>query len=153
MWHLARSVGLDVNSPYAYVLWGDRFAATSNVAVEPDGEIVGFVTGFRPPDDPAALFVWQIGVVGHSRGRGVARQMLDDLLARTAPSWLEATVTPSNTASASLFRGVATRRGVGFHEVEAYTADLFPGDHEAEVRLRIGPLDRRPNESASHSTP
>jgi hypothetical protein len=51
LWELAAEVGLDLNSPYAYVLWGEYFAGTSLVATDADGA-VGFVTGFHPPEDP-----------------------------------------------------------------------------------------------------
>ena len=56
LWRLAGAVGLDLNSPYAYVLWGEHFAATSIVAAR-GGSIVGFVTGFRPPELPDTLYV------------------------------------------------------------------------------------------------
>lgn len=143
LWALADSVGLDLNSPYAYVMWGDHFAGSSTVAEAVDGEIVGFVTGFVPPDAPDTLFVWQVGVAEAARGQGVGGRMLDDLLTRRSVRWLEATVTPSNEASAALFRGTAHRHGVDVDRATAYPADLFPGNHEAEVRFRIGPLDPR----------
>jgi L-2,4-diaminobutyric acid acetyltransferase len=54
---------------------------------------------------------------------------------------LEATVTPSNQASWALFRGFAKRAGAACHEIPAFPSHLFPdGDHEEEVRIRIGPL-------------
>lgn len=154
---LAQAVGLDLNSPYAYVLWSDYFSGSSTVAVaiqdDPStdagakssagtdaGAVVGFVTGFHPPSDPATLFVWQVGVAAEARGRGLAQQMLDELLARSGARWLEATVTPSNTASTALFRGTASRHGTAVDETLAYPRELFPGDHEPEVRFRIGPF-------------
>lgn len=154
LWRLAQDVGLDLNSPYAYVLWGDRFSATSVVAHRPragggddgteadggDAEILGYVTGFRPPDDPDVVFVWQIGVSARAQGRGLAARMLDELLARTGARWLEATVTPSNAASAALFSGTARRHGTDLDRSVAYPEDLFPGGHEAEILFRIGPL-------------
>lgn len=154
LWSLAGSVGLDLNSPYAYVLWGDRFAGTSIVAQAsgpgdepptgdggaPAGALVGFVTGFHPPGSPETLFVWQIGVAAAARSSGIGGRMLDELIARTGARWLEATVTPSNGASAALFRSVAGRHDAGVEERLVYPEDLFPGGHEAEVLLRIGPL-------------
>jgi diaminobutyrate acetyltransferase len=143
MWHLARSVGLDLNSPYAYVLWADHFSASSIVAevdVAEVDEIVGFVTGFHPPRDPSTLFVWQIGVAPEARKRGIGGGMLDELLARSGARWLEATVTPSNTASAALFRGAAARHGAHVEGALVYPRELFAGDHEPEYRFRIGPL-------------
>lgn len=133
-------MGLDLNSPYAYVMWGDHFARSSTVAEDGEGAIVGFVTGFIPPDAADTLFVWQVGVAERARGQGVGGQMLDDLLTRHSVRWLEATVTPSNEASAALFQGTALRHGAEVDRTTIYPADLFPGDHEAEVLFRIGPL-------------
>jgi L-2,4-diaminobutyric acid acetyltransferase len=140
LWALADSVGLDLNSPYAYVMWSDYFAGSSTVAEDGDGEIVGFVTGFVAPDSPDTLFVWQVGVAEAARGQGVGGRMLDDLLTRRSVRWLEATVTPTNEASAALFQRTAHRHGADVERSTVYPADLFPGDHEAEVRFRIGPL-------------
>ena len=56
--------------------------------------------------------------------------------------FLEATVTPTNSASWSLFRGFAQRAGAELREVSALPSHLFPGGgHEEEVLIRIGPLD------------
>src|SRR5690606_40282301 len=58
-WRLAEATGvLDVNSRYAYLLWCRDFAATSVVARR-DDDVVGFVTGFRRPDEPSTLVVWR----------------------------------------------------------------------------------------------
>lgn len=123
-------------------MWGEYFAETSIVA-ERDGEAIGFVTGFRVPQAPESLFVWQVAVDEGERGRGLAGSMLDELVGRLP--WcrrLEATVTPSNEASASLFRAFGSRRGAPVEEELAFGSELFPGgSHEAEVRFRIGPFE------------
>lgn len=136
IWALAGRVGLDLNSPYAYVLWGDHFADTSVVAIR-DDTIVGFAIGFRLPSEPDVLFIWQIGVDPAVRGAGLAGALLDDLVTRTGVREVEATVTTSNEASAALFRGLGARRGHAVTETMAYGEDLFPAGHEAEVRFRI----------------
>lgn len=136
MWALAAAAGLDLNSPYAYVMWADHHADTSVVAVD-DGALVGFVTGFRVPRAPEVLFVWQIAVDQRARGRGVGGRMLDHLVAETGAAVVEATVTPDNVASASLFRGLGTRHGSRASETPAYGEDLFPDGHAAEIRFRI----------------
>lgn len=110
------------------------------MAVTEVDEIVGFVTGFHPPLDPATLFVWQIGVVQQAREGGVGGRMLDELIRRSGARWLEATVTPTNAASAALFRGTAARHGTQASETLVYPAELFAGDHEPEFRFRMGPL-------------
>jgi L-2,4-diaminobutyric acid acetyltransferase len=145
VWDLVdKTPALDANSAYAYLLLCTDFASTSVVA-EADGEVVGFVLGYRPPARQEALFVWQVAVREDQRGHGLGGVLLESVLSRNAPlgvEFLEATVTPSNEASWSLFRGFARRAGVDCREVETFPAQLFPGEsHEEEVRIRIGPLN------------
>lgn len=147
MWELVRDGGsLDLNSPYLYLLICTDYADTSVVAADADGDLVGFVAAYRPPPDPGATFVWQVGVAPKARGRGLGRRLLLGLLAREAnrdARELVATVTPDNAASLALFRGVARDLGAGVQESERFAAELFPDasdDHEPEVELRIGPL-------------
>lgn len=140
MWRIARdSETLDLNSPYGYVLWCRDFAATSVVARSED-EICGFVTGFRRPENPRTLFVWQVAVDAAWRGRGLARRMLHHLADRGA-RFVEATVTPGNMASDRLFASFARDRGAVLLRAPLLGEDLFPGDHDPEVLYRIGPLD------------
>ena len=52
VWELVKDTpGLDTNSPYSYVLWFRDFADCSLLATV-NGEIVGFLTGYRRPDEP-----------------------------------------------------------------------------------------------------
>ncbi|MFA9431325.1 diaminobutyrate acetyltransferase [Egicoccus sp. AB-alg2] len=164
LWRLARDSGaLDLNSPYAYLLWCTDFAATSVVAgtdaVTADGDagargrdadgIVGFVGGYRPPTDPTSAFVWQVAVADAQRGRGLGRRLLSAFLARPGnrdARWLTATVTPDNAASLALFQGLADDLGVGCRQSERFAAEVFPveaGVHQPELELRIGPLPPR----------
>lgn len=142
LWKLARdSRSLDLNSPYAYLMWCAEFA-DSSLVVEVDGEPAGFVMGFRPPKREEVLFVWQVAVAGQHRGLGLASRMLDELAVR-APGvrWLEATVTPSNEASRKLFHSFALRHGCPCSESEYLAAEHFPTpDHESEVLFHIGPI-------------
>lgn len=144
IWKLVQTIGvLDTNSPYAYLVLCSDFAASGAVA-EQDGQIAGFVLGYRPPGRPEALFVWQVAVRDDHRGQGLARALLDWTMKRAiddGASFLEATVTPSNVASRSLFQSMASHNAADCHEEMAFPSSLFPdGDHEAEVRIRIGPL-------------
>lgn len=151
MWRLAAH-GLDVNSPYSYLMLAEHFAATCAVAVragdpldaEPDAMPAGFVTGFRLPADPSTLFIWQIVVDPAYRGRSLGTHLLDELAERPMVPrlrFLEATVTPSNEASARTFRRFARRRQTDCVEAPLFGRDLFPGPgHEPEHRFRIGPF-------------
>lgn len=140
LWRIARdSKILDLNSSYSYVLWCRDFAATSVVA-RSGGEIRGFVTGFDRPESPGTLFVWQVAVDPEWRGRALATRMLTHL-ADQGFRYVEATVTPGNTASDRLFTAFARDRGATISRAPLLSEELFPDDHEPETLYRIGPLD------------
>lgn len=139
LWALAKANGLDENSPYAYLLWAEYFRETTVVATDGDDAPVGFVTAFRRPDEHDAVFVWQIGVDASHRRRGIAGRLLDELFERTGMTALEATVTPSNAASETLFRRFGDRHGLPVAVEPLFGEELFPPGHEAELRFRIGP--------------
>lgn len=144
VWRLVRdSKVLDVNSSYAYLLFLDRFGRTSVVA-EAGGERVGFVTGFRPPESPDVIFVWQVAVDESMRGRGLAGRMLDALVRLDGCEgvrYLETTVTPTNAPSRALFASFARSRSAE-HTVTPYIREeMFPEPgHEDEELHRIGPF-------------
>ncbi len=144
IWRLVRdSEALDQNSPYAYLLVCSHFARTSRVAVRA-GALVGFVAGYRPPDAPDVYFVWQIGTAAGARGLGAATRLLVDVVEAERAEGvrhIEATVTPSNAASAALFRSVARRYDAPCAETTAFPSRRFPdAAHEDEILFRIGPL-------------
>ncbi|MCA1939708.1 MAG: diaminobutyrate--2-oxoglutarate transaminase [Caenispirillum bisanense] len=148
MFELVKQTGsLDLNSAYCYLMMGQWFSDTCVVA-ERDGRVVGFVIGFVPPTQPDTIFVWQVGVAPSEKGRGVGKRLLDAFLECEGPEgrprYLEATVTPSNTASEMLFRSVARRQGARLKISEIFPGEWFPGDegsdHEPERLFRIGPL-------------
>lgn len=106
---------------------------------------MGFVAAYVPPTKPDTIFVWQIGVSSHCRGRGLAGRILQELFERVrlqGVRFLEATVTPSNRPSLSLFRAFARNNDAPCSEEPLFSRDLFPPDtsHDSEILLRIGPL-------------
>jgi len=144
VWELVRSSGeLEPNTPYCYILFAEHFAETC-VLAERDGRVVGAVVGFMSPRRPDSVFVWQIGVSAAERGRGLAKKLIAQLLARPccrAANYLEATVGVSNDASERLFRSVARDLGASCAVTEGFGEDLFPGGgHEAERLFKIGPI-------------
>jgi len=156
VWRLVKESGvLDVNSSYAYLLWCRQFGCTSVVAEaadpeDEDGEaveIVGFVTGFRPPEHPEVIFVWQVGVDASMRGRGLAKRLLRELVALpgcTGVTHMETTVTPSNAPSRALFRSFGRSMDAAVEVGPYLTEAMFPdAGHEAEELFRIGPFDAR----------
>ncbi|MFD7106649.1 MULTISPECIES: diaminobutyrate acetyltransferase [Streptomyces] len=146
IWRIARdSRTLDLNSSYSYLLWCRDFAATSVVARDAAGEPAAFVTGYRRPEHPETLVVWQVAVDDAHRGRGLAAALLDGLTARAVRDWgvrhVETTVTPHNDASNRLFASFAERHGVPLRREVLFDAELFPGQgHEPEVLHLIGPF-------------
>lgn len=142
MWRVARdSRVLDVNTPYAYLLWARDFAATSLVA-EIEGRVGAFVSGFLRPEAPETVMVWQIAVDESARGRGLAGRLLDELAARTGARALETTITADNAASIRTFGSFATRQGAEHTVTDLFTTTHFPPGEEAEPELlhRITPL-------------
>jgi L-2,4-diaminobutyric acid acetyltransferase len=140
---LVRATGvLDVNSRYAYAIWFRDFAATSVIA-RIDGELAGFVTGYRRPEEPSTLVVWQVAVDGAARGRGVAATMLDAVFdGATGVDRVETTITPDNAGSIALFTGFAARRGAEVARSELFGPQVLGAEHLPEVLFRIGPITR-----------
>jgi len=144
---VADTAVLDLNSTYAYLLMATDFAATSIVA-DRDGDLCGLITGYHPPTRPEVLFVWQVAVAASARGTGLATTMLDALTHRVRtdrsghPVTIEATVSPSNTASRAMFGGFARRHGVPMVQEAGFTSAQLDADltHEDEPLVRIGPL-------------
>jgi diaminobutyrate acetyltransferase len=142
MWRLTRdSRVLDLNSSYAYLLWARDFAATSVVA-EVGDQAAGFVSGYRRPDEPSTLMVWQVAVSESHRGQGLARRMLDHLVADQDFDHLETTITEDNGASIALFTSFADAHDAQVERTPVFPADVFPDGHDTELLFRIGPLAR-----------
>jgi L-2,4-diaminobutyric acid acetyltransferase len=134
---------LDPNSTYCNLLQCSHFSSTSIAAIR-GRDLVGSVTGYRIPDRPDTLFIWQVAVHPAARGHGLARAMLRNLLAQPSMqdiSFIETSITPGNEASWRLFTGFATElhadmvRSVMFEQKQH-----FQGLHDTEYLLRIGPL-------------
>lgn len=143
LWRLARDSGeLDLNSPYAYLIWCRDFASTSVVAR--DGErTVGFITGYRRPDAADTLFVWQVAVDPQYRGQRIGVRMLDGIgtaMRRLGCPYMEATVTPDNVASARMFASFARANDAALAKTDGFESTLFPENHQPEDLIRIGPL-------------
>lgn len=145
LYRIARdSRTLDLNSSYSYVLWCNDFGESSVVA-RSNGEVVGFITGYRRPTQ--TLMIWQVAVDARFRRRGLGLTMLEwlaDAAARYEPRELivETTVAPGNTASRAMFAKFAERRAMELEELPGFGAELFPDDHEPEPLLRMTPVAR-----------
>ena len=145
LWHLAARSSLDLNSSYAYLLFCRDFSDTCRLA-HVGAVPAGFVLGYRRPESPETLFVWQVTVDESARGRRLASSMLDDLLhdlgrTEVPVSYVEATITADNVASQQLFRSLARRwGGAEVQTTDLFAAEHFPEDHDGEALWRIGPI-------------
>jgi L-2,4-diaminobutyric acid acetyltransferase len=137
---------LDPNSLYCNLLQTTHFSGTCILA-ERDGLIDGWISGYRPPDDPDAMFVWQVAVHERARGCGLAVAMLDALLrlpAVAGATRLLTTVTPSNQPSRRMFDRFAAMHGARLTTTPWFDRDQhFGGGHESEELITISPLPPR----------
>lgn len=137
---------LDANSTYCNLLQCTHFAQTS-VAAMMAGNLVGFISGYRVPHQPDTLFIWQVAVSERARGQNLATRMLQHLLTRPGNHdliRLETTITPSNRASWSLFRGLARRLEAPLASHPIFERQRhFAGQHDTEMLVSIGPFKPR----------
>lgn len=136
---------LDENSLYCNLLQCTDFADTCILA-EQGRDLVGWISGYRPPGEPSTLFVWQVAVHEKARGTGLAGKLLMALLERPAPQpirFIKTTVTPENDASRALFSSVARRSDAPIREQAGFEKDThFRGRHDSERLIVIGPIPK-----------
>jgi L-2,4-diaminobutyric acid acetyltransferase len=120
-----------------------HFAGTSVIA-ESDGAVMGFISGYKLPDRPDTLFVWQVAVAEEARGLGLASRMLAEILARplcTEVSFLETTITSDNQGSWALFERLAKNMDATCQSSPWLDKEKhFEGLHDSESLIRIGPF-------------
>lgn len=139
---IKRCPPLDLNSAYLYLLQTTHFADTC-VLAELDGQVSGFLSGYIKPGTEDTFFLWQVAVGDELRGQGMARQLMDAVLAGEACKgvrYLETTITPDNQASWGLFRAFARDRKAELNNQVMFTSEQLGGDHEPEMLVRIGPF-------------
>ena len=133
---------LDANSEYAYLLLGEHFKETCVIAEE-GGKLAGFVSAYIPPNQPDVLFVWQIAVSESFRRRGLGRAMIYDIMKRKSCEnikYIHVTISPSNSASRSLFTSLARDLDTSIREQSMFQSDYFSDQHEDEPLFVIGPF-------------
>jgi L-2,4-diaminobutyric acid acetyltransferase len=143
---IARCPPLDRNSLYCNLLQCTDFAGTCALA-RLGGRVVGFVSGYRPPRDPAVLFVWQVAVDSAARGHGLARRLILDILDRdecASVAWIHTTVTPGNGASRAMFSRLADSLGTDITVRPHFDKHVhLAGQADSEELFRIGPFTPR----------
>lgn len=139
---ISRCAPLDTNSLYCNLLQCFHFADTAILA-ELEGQPVGFISGYRLPQTPNTLFVWQVAVDKSARGLGLASRMLQALLANQQGevSFLHTTITQANTASWNTFKRLARELNADFNSHELFNRDAhLAGEHASEFLIQIGPF-------------
>ncbi|MEN3974250.1 diaminobutyrate acetyltransferase [Emcibacter sp. SYSU 3D8] len=141
---IERCPPLDTNSTYCNLLQCTHFADTC-VLAQADGEIVGWISAYRPPSAPEQIFVWQVAVDARARGIGLASRMLSELIKRPAvrnATMLTTTITEANDASWALFGAFASRIGAPVNKCPLFEKDThFAGLHDTEFLVSIGPFE------------
>ncbi|WP_425460516.1 diaminobutyrate acetyltransferase [Halopseudomonas laoshanensis] len=141
---VARCAPLDTNSVYCNLLQCGDFADTAITALTEDGDMVGFISGYRPPNKPNTLFVWQVAVDSRMRGQGLALKMLMGLVERVAGkgvTHLETTISPGNEASEALFKKAFHQLGAEYSTRTIFSREQhFNGQHDDEVLYSAGPF-------------
>jgi L-2,4-diaminobutyric acid acetyltransferase len=135
---------LDTNSRYLYLLMCHHHASTCAAARDDEGRLVGMVTAYKPPAEPRTLFIWQMAVAPQGRGQSLARKMIQAILRRPSNGdvdTLEATVSPSNTASRRVFESLARHLNTTLRVDSLFESEHFGGaDHEPENKFHLGPF-------------
>lgn len=149
---VARCQPLDTNSVYCNLLQCADFADTAIAAETDDGDLVGFISGYRPPARPDTLFVWQVAVDSRMRGQGLALKMLLALVERTRAvgvTRLETTISPGNDASEALFKKAFRLLGAEYTTEVLFSREThFNEQHDDEVIYRAGPFTQSTTQSA-----
>lgn len=147
---VSTSPPLDTNSVYCNLLQCQHFADTS-VAALMNGELVGFISGYTLPNDAETLFIWQVVVAESFRGQGLAKRMLNWLVAQSSTEsarHLITSITPDNQASWGLFEGLAHAWQAQVCKSMLFERERhFASQHDDEYLLRISPLPNRQQQS------
>ncbi|MFV2197088.1 diaminobutyrate acetyltransferase [Nocardiopsis sp. LOL_012] len=133
---------LDDNSEYYYMIWFRDFAATSVVA-ELDGEVIGFLTGYRRPDAPETYFVWQEAVRPRHGIPFLGVKLFDHAVGEqllNGARYVEATVSEENTPIVMVLKRFAKRWSAPTHKSVLFSSADFGGGHHEETLYRIGPV-------------
>ncbi|MEZ8099400.1 diaminobutyrate acetyltransferase [Vibrio bivalvicida] len=137
---IAQCPPLDTNSSYCNFLQSTHFRQTCLLA-RYEGEISGFISGYRKPEEPSTLFIWQVAVAPKHRGKGLAYQMLQALLAKDSLQGIdtiETTITRENGASWALFKKLDAQNGQqGSVSTFLDQTTHFKGKHDTEYLYRI----------------
>lgn len=139
---ITRCKPLDENSMYCNLLQCTHFSDTCALA-EVDGEIVGFVSGYRIPNDPEVFFVWQVAVDERARGQNLGKRMIIDVVRRLEGiEEIHTSITPTNVPSQKTFASIAAHFDANIeHDVLFHKHRHLNGESDTEILWQIGPFE------------
>ncbi|MBF0289372.1 MAG: diaminobutyrate acetyltransferase [SAR324 cluster bacterium] len=140
----------ELNSAYFYYLVCKHFFETSLLAEE-QGNIIGFIFSYIPPQKPDALFVAHIMVSETRRREGIASSMMSHLLEQShiipKIEYLETALTSTNYAAVRLFHRVSQKYKTSVKErLFCSKEHLEPEAKEDKILVQIGPLTTKQKE-------
>lgn len=143
---IGRCAPLDQNSIYCNMLQVYHFRRTSTMAIGPDGQTWGFVSGYTIPAEPRTLFIWQVAVSAKARGLGLGKEMIYDIFRRDENrdlEFLQSTITRENGASWAMFKKIARELDSPIELKLLLTKEEhFDGEQDDEILIELGPFDR-----------
>lgn len=119
-------------------LFFEHFADTS-FAAERDGELVGFLVGFRSQSRPGEAYIHFVGIHPDERGRGLGRELYERFFAAVREQGCDlvrAVTSPVNRGSV----GFHERMGFGIEAGDAQAGGIpvaagYDGDGQDRVRF------------------
>lgn len=125
--------------PLATRSWFRHFTGTSWIAEDMRGRIVGFLIGYRSPDDPARAVLHLIGVDPNHRRRGLAHALAGRFAADmrgAGASAIEAVTPPDARRALAFLRALGFRPDDGPGTMRLYGTPATP-DLEGEGEDRV----------------
>jgi predicted GNAT superfamily acetyltransferase len=125
-------------------LFFEHFTDTSFVA-ERDGELAGFLVGFRSQSRPAEAYIHFVGIHPAERGRGLGRQLYErffDAVRARGCAEVHAVTSPVNRGSIAFHQRMGFAIEPGEARVDGVPVTVgYDGDGQDRVRF-VRPLDR-----------
>jgi ribosomal protein S18 acetylase RimI-like enzyme len=127
--------------PLASLSWFRHFTGTSWIAESEGGRLLGFLIGYRSPDDVRRAVVHLVGVDPNHRRRGLGRDLVDRFVAdvgATGVRTIEAVSPPDARGAIAFHRALGFRPDDGPGTMRLYGTPATPdleGDGEDRVLL------------------
>jgi len=120
-------------------LWFQHFTATSWVAEDQDGRLVGFLVGFISPDRPDEAYIHMIGTDPNRRRAGLGRALYERFFADVRERGARRVVAvtwPGNRVSVGFHRAMGFRPADGPGTQNLYGTPSYP-DYDADGDDRV----------------